>query len=414
VKIAHITTVDISLRYLLLNQLQSIRSAGYEVIGISAPGPNVAALVSAGIQHIPVPLTRNLTPMADLISLWHLYRVILSERITIVHTHTPKAGLLGQLAARLAGVPIVVNTVHGFYFHEYMHPIARRFYIAMEKIASRCSDVILSQNAEDIETAIGEDICQPQKVKFLGNGIDLALFDPDRIAAADELRCRKELGIAQDAPVVGFVGRLAARRKGFLDFLAAAQVIAAQRPEVRFLIAGDTDSGKPDAVEPSAAADYGIADRCVFVGFRDNGELPLFYKLMNVLVLPSLFEGMPRVVMEASAMGTPSVVTDVKGNREAVEHGRNGLLVPLRDVRSLTTAVLRLLDEPETAHHMSTEARFMAAERFDERIVFEKVKSEYARLLQGKGWILHASSSTQIDRSTRGNSRSEEGFLIPR
>jgi glycosyltransferase involved in cell wall biosynthesis len=414
VKIAHVTTVDISLRYLLLNQLRSIRSAGYEVIGISAPGPNVAALDSAGVRHIPVPMTRNLTPLADLISLWHLYRAIRRERCTIVHTHTPKAGLLGQLAARLAGVPVIVNTVHGFYFHEHMHPNAQRFYIAMEKIAARCSDVILSQNAEDLQTAVRKGICRPQKVKFLGNGIDLTLFNPARVPAADEIRCRQELQIAPDAPVVGFVGRLAARRKGFLDFLSAAKAIAARRPKVRFLIAGDADSGKPDAVEPSAAADYGIADRCVFLGFRDNEELPLFYKLMNVLVLPSLFEGVPRVVMEASAMGTPSVVSDVKGNREAVERGRNGLLVPLGDVRSLTAAILRILDEPETAQHMSSEARRIATERFDERIVFEKIKSEYARLLWAKGRIIHTPSSTEIDSSARGNNRSEERCLIPR
>jgi glycosyltransferase involved in cell wall biosynthesis len=214
--------------------------------------------------------------------------------------------------------------------------------------------------------------------------------------------------------VVGFVGRLAARRKGFLDFLATAKAIAAQRPRVRFLIAGHADPGKPDAVEPSAAADYGIADRCVFLGLRDTVELPLFYKLMDVLVLPSLFEGVPRVVMEASAMGTPSVVTDVKGNREAVEHGRNGLLVPLGDVRSLTAAILRILDEPETAQHMSREARRIAAERFDERLVFEKIKAEYTRLLQAKGRLFHRPASTETAGSARGNNRSEERCFIPR
>jgi glycosyltransferase involved in cell wall biosynthesis len=414
VKIAHIATVDISLRYLLLNQLQSIRSAGYEVVGISSPGSDVPAIEAAGIRHVAVPISRNLTPLADLVSLWRLCRTMRRERFTIIHTHTPKAGLLGQLAARLAGVPIVVNTVHGFYFHEHMRPAARRFYIAMEKVAAWCSHLILSQNAEDIRTALREGICKQDKIKLLGNGIDLTQFDPDAISVEDELRCRQQLGIAPDAPVVGFVGRLAARRKGFLDFLAAARDIAAQLPQVRFLIAGDADRGKPDAVEPSAAADYGIADRCVFVGVRDNEELPLFYKLMNVLVLPSIFEGVPRVVMEASAMGTPSVVTDVKGNREAVERGCNGLLVPLSDVQSLTAAILRILDEPETAQHMSSEARRIAAERFDERIVFEKIKSEYARLLQAEGRIFHTPSPTEIDRSAQGNHRPEERCLIPR
>ena len=128
-----------------------------------------------------------------------------------------------------------------------------------------------------------------------------------------------------------------------------------------------------------------IADRCVFVGNIPNGELPPLYKIMSVLVLPSIFEGVPRVVMEASAMGTPCVVTDVKGNREAVTHDRNGLLVPFGDVPALTSAIVRILTEPDTAQRMSAGARSIAAERFDERVVFERVRSAYARLLRGKG-----------------------------
>ena len=385
VKIAHVTTVDISLHSLLLNQMQSLQAAGYDIAGISAAGESVPLIEAGGVRHLAVPMSRNLSPLADVVSLWRLFRVMRRERFTIIHTHTPKAGHLGQLAARLAGVPIVVNTIHGFYFHEHMRPRARRFYILMEKIAAFCSDLILSQNAEDMETAVRVGICRREKITLLGNGIDLSGFNADAVSAEDALRCREKLGIPADAPVVGFVGRLAARRKGFLDFLAAAKNLAALRPDVRFLIAGETDHGKPDAVEPSVAADYGIAERCIFVGQLPNTELPRLFKLMNVLVLPSLFEGVPRVVMEASAMGVPSVVSDVKGNREAVDHDGNGLRVPFGDVPALTAAVLRILTERDTAQRMSIEAVRIAAERFDELVVFEKVQAHYARLLRGKG-----------------------------
>ena len=408
-KIAHITTVDTSLEGLLLNQLRSLQAAGYEVAGISTPGRHVPAIEAAGIRHLAVPMSRNLTPWADLVSLWRLFRVLRRERFTVIHTHTPKAGLLGQLAARMAGVPVIVNTVHGFYFHDHMRPAARRFYIAMETVAAWCSHLILSQNAEDIQTALKEGICKPDRIEFLGNGIDLTQFDPDGVSAEDELRCREKLGIAADAPVVGFVGRLAARRKGFLDFLAAARDIAARRPDVRFLIAGGSDRGKPDAVDPSAAADYGIAERCVFVGNRPNPELPPLYKIMSVLVLPSIFEGVPRVVMEAAAMGTPAVVTDVKGNREAVTHDRNGLLVPFGDVPALASAIMRILSEPETAQRMSAEARRIAAERFDERVVFEKVRSAYARLLSGRGLMLPNAARPCETRSGFGTEIAMEG-----
>ncbi|HWL51012.1 MAG TPA: glycosyltransferase family 4 protein [Chthoniobacteraceae bacterium] len=383
-KIAHITTIDASLRFLLLNQMLSLRKEGYSVTGISLPGGDVPAIEHAGIRHIPVNMTRNFTPLADLVSLWQLYKVFRRERFTIVHTHTPKAGLLGQLAARLAGVPLVVNTLHGLYFHEHMSAGWRYFYIAMEKVAAQCSDRILSQNREDIQTVLREGICKPEKILLLGNGINIDQFDPARVKDEEMELVRKKYHIPASAPVVGFVGRLSGKRKGFLDFLAAARELARRLPEACFLVVGEPDKGKPDAVDASIAKEYGIADRCLFTGHIPNADLPPIYKIMNVLALPSLFEGLPRVVMEASAMGIPAVVTNVKGNREAVEAERNGLLVPLGDARALAAAMERILSQPELAKRMSLECRRIALERFDEERVFETIKTEYLALLQGR------------------------------
>ncbi len=382
VRVAHVSTVASSLHGLLLNQMSSLTEAGYEVCGVSKDGPEVSALAAAGIAHLAVPMSRNLSPFQDLFSLWKLWRVMRRERFTIVHTHTPKAGLLGQLAARMAGVPVVVNTVHGFYFHEKMRPRARRFYITFEKVAALCSDRILSQNKEDLETAIHERICTREKIHHLGNGIDLDQFVPARVPAAEIARLRLAHGLPEGTPVVGFVGRLAARRKGFLDFMKAAREISAVMPAARFLIAGSADTGKPDAVEPSIAEEFGIADRCVFVGHRGNAELPAFYSLMDLLVLPSLFEGVPRVVMEAAAMGVPAVVSDVKGNREAIVHESTGLLVPLADVPALTGAILRLLRNPTLAAEMGRAGRVLASVHFDERVVFARIRTEYEALLK--------------------------------
>jgi glycosyltransferase involved in cell wall biosynthesis len=401
VKVGHVTTIVHSLEFLLLNQLRALSEAGYEACGIASPGPEERALASRGIAFLAVPISRNFTPLADLLSLWRLVRVMRRDRFAIIHTHTPKAGLLGQLAARLAGVPVVVNTIHGFYFHERMRPLARRFYILMEKIAARCSTHIFSQNAEDLATAGREGIARPPQVELLGNGIDLTRFDPRAITAEDERACRRAVALPEDAPVVGFVGRLAAERKGFRDFLAAAKVIAGRLPSVRFVIVGEADHGKPDAVEPAVAAEYGIADRCLFLGQRANAELPPLYKIMSVLVLPSVFEGIPRMVMEAAAMGVPAVVTDVKGNREVVTHDSNGLLVPFGDVPALAAAILRVLTEPETARRMSAAALEMAAGHFDERLVFAKVQDTYARLLRGKNLPLPTPRAALTDSPAR-------------
>jgi glycosyltransferase involved in cell wall biosynthesis len=383
--VAHITTVDISLRGLLLNQLLCLREAGYDVTGISSAGPAVTALEAAGVRHIPVSMTRTVSPLADLRSLVRLVHVLRREGFTIVHTHNPKPGLIGQLAARLAGVPLVVNTVHGFYFHEHMHPVKRRFFIWLERIAALCSDLILFQNQEDMDTAVRERIGRADKHRYLGNGIDLSQFDCDRVRQEAAAAKREELGLSETTRVVGFVGRLAARRKGFRDFMRACELVAESHPDVAFVIAGDADHGTPDAVEPSEFHGSPIWSRCRFLGWRPNGELPLLYSLMDVLALPSLFEGVPRAVMEAAAMGVPAVVTDVKGNREAVWNGENGLLVPLGDVQALADAICEVLTDEGEAQRMGAAGRCIAVQRFDERKVFGIVKQEYARLLAEKG-----------------------------
>ncbi len=381
-KVAHISTVDMSLRYMLLNQMLSISQAGYEVYGISAPGPEIEAVQQAGISYFPVAMTRSLTPLADLKALWQLYRIIRRERFTIVHTHTPKAGLLGQLAARLAGTPVVINTVHGFYFHDHMPRFWRRFYILLETIAALCSDTIFSQNQEDIQTAIRERICPPGKIKHLGNGFDIQAFERAPVGEERLSGLRQELGIEKGAPVVGFVGRLVAE-KGILEFLQAGRLVLQRFPKARFLIAGPVDRDKADALTPEIARQYGLEAACIFTGRRE--DMPQLYALMNVLVLPSHREGFPRTPMEASLMGVPSVVTDVRGCREAVEHGRNGLVVKLGDIPALAQAILSILENPELAQRLGEAGRRMARERFDERGVFQTVKDEYERQLGAKG-----------------------------
>jgi glycosyltransferase involved in cell wall biosynthesis len=384
-KIAHITTVDLSIRYLLLNQLLALKTSGYNVTGISAVGRDVPFIESHDIRHLSVPLTRRITPLTDLVALWRLYHLLRRERFVLVHTHTLKAGILGRWAAKLAGVPIIVHTNHGFIFHERSPRFWRYFFIALEKIAAHCSDLIFSVNQEDIETAVREGICESRKIVLLGRGgigIDIALFDPDRFSFDDIARKRLELGLPNGASVVGFVGRLV-REKGLLELFAAARIVRERVPEVHFLIVGPVDKEKPDALTPDSAQEYGIADICHFLGMRQ--DMPELYALMDVFVLPSHREGFGLVLAEAAAMGVPVIATNIRGCREAVEHGRNGFLVPLGDVQALANAIVELLTNREKARRMGEEGRLIALERFDERLVFEKVKAEYVRLLREKG-----------------------------
>ncbi|HTR55141.1 MAG TPA: glycosyltransferase family 4 protein [Kofleriaceae bacterium] len=380
VRIAHVTTIAESLKMLLLNQLRALQSHGLDVTGISGQGEGGAELEAAGIRHMLVPFRRatNLTPLADARVTLHLANLFRRERFTIVHTHTAKPDLYAAIAARLAGVPIVVSTLHGFYFHDLMPKRTRAMYIRLARIGMRFCDIVLSQNEEDVATAMRESICPPSKIEVLGNGIDVVRFDRTRVSAASLAKLRHELGIADDAPVIGYVGRLVAE-KGVLELLEAARAIRERHPRARLLLIGMIDEAKQDAIRPETAARYGVADTCVFAGHRD--DMPELYALMDVCVLASHREGFPRTLMEASAMSIPTVATSIRGCRSCIEHGRNGLLVPLRDVGALAGAISSLLDDRARCEAMAAEGRKIALARFDERNVFEKVLATYERLL---------------------------------
>jgi len=382
VKIAHVTTIDASLYHLLLDQLISLQGEGCTVVGVSSSGPYHEKLRDAGIRHIPVLMTRKIfTPFRDLLTLVRLVDVFVREDFSIVHTHTPKAGVLGRLAAYFARVPVIVHTIHGFHFHERTPWIQKKLFIFLEKAAARPTDLILSQNKEDMDIAVRTGICGPEKIEFLGNGINLNRFDPQRFTSKDVDALRKSLGYSDDERVIGYVGRLEGRRKGLWDLLTAAKIVKDHMGQVQLLVVGSLERAEKDVVGPAQVEKIGIADICTFTGDVPNQELPLYYAMMDVLVLPSLYEGLPRVVMEATAMGTPAIVSDVKGNREAVRHGTNGLLVPHGDRQALAAAIYKLLENDSLRKELAASCRDFAEEHFDQQAVFERLKRSYDALL---------------------------------
>ncbi|HIE21599.1 MAG TPA: glycosyltransferase family 1 protein, partial [Acidimicrobiia bacterium] len=219
-KIAHLTTVDMSLRFLLLPQLEAAKEHG-EVLGISAPGPHVEELETRGIRHVPLEAsTRGMSLSSDLRAAAQLWRIIRAERPDILHTHNPKPGVYGRILGRLVGVPIVVNTVHGLYASPESPMLKRAFVYALEGLASRFSDAELVQNPEDLELLGRLGITPRSKLRLLGNGVDLERFNPDRARESREAK-RAALGLEPDDVVVGFVGRLVAE-KGLPELIEAA------------------------------------------------------------------------------------------------------------------------------------------------------------------------------------------------
>jgi glycosyltransferase involved in cell wall biosynthesis len=377
IRVAHITTVDVTLWALLRNQLAHLRDEGFDVTGISAPGPWAAALEAEGVRHLPWPhATRSWNLWSDTRAFLELLAILQRERFDVVHTHNPKPGVLGRIAARALRVDCVLNTVHGLYAMPGDRLAKRVPVLAMEWLAARCSDLELYQSEEDLAWARRIRLVRPGRSEHLGNGIDLAHFDLQAVPPERALELRRSLGIGEGTLVVGTIGRLVAE-KGFRELVAAAQAIQAERTDVRFLAVGAPDLEKADAIgeqELEAASPY-----VQVTGWSDHVRELL--AIMDIFVLPSWREGLPRSAIEAAAMAKPMVLTDIRGCREVVRNDVEGLLVPPRDSTALAGAIRELLEDPARRARLGAAARTRAVERFDERRVGALVTTSYRRLL---------------------------------
>lgn len=380
-RVVHLTTTDMSLDWLLGPQLRAFAAAGYDVIGMSAAGPHVAGLAEMGIPHVEVPsFTRSNDPLQDAKAFVQLLRLLRHVRPDILHTHNPKPGILGRIAGRLARVPLVVNTQHGLYAQPSDRWQRRLPVYAAERLASAFGHAELVQNPEDVDTLVHHLHVPSRKVHLLGNGIDLERFDPATVPDDERGRLRREWGIADDEVVVGVVGRLV-REKGVVEILEAAHTLHDEDGRVRFVIVGPADPGKADALDPEAfarAADDGI----VFAGERT--DMPACYRAMDLFLTASWREGFPRSAMEAAAMRLPTVATDIRGNRQVIEDGVTGVLVPVRDPAGLADGVRRLLAERTAWPGFADAARRRAHAHFDQRSVIDRTLAVYRGVPAGR------------------------------
>lgn len=377
-RVVHVTTTDISLEWLLGNQLAAFEMAGYEVIGVSAPGPFVAALEQRGIRHVPLRhATRSVAPLEDAQALGELVSVFRRLRPAIVHTHNPKPGLYGRIAARIARVPVVVNTVHGLYAQPHDRFARRAMIYSMERIAGLCSNAELVQNPEDVDTLRRIGVPE-RKLTLLGNGIDLGRFDPSAIDDTDASAARAELGgVVPEDVVVGLVGRLV-REKGYAEVFAAAGQLRERLPFLRFAVIGVDEHEKQDALD---AADRARADAAGVRFLGERHDVDRLYAGMDIFVLASHREGFPRAAMEAAAMGLPVIATDIRGCRQVVDNGTTGLLVPARDALALAGAIESLAVDPTRRRQLGIAGRAKAARDFDERRCVAITLETYRRLL---------------------------------
>ena len=381
-RIAHVTTSDLSIRFLLLDQLIALERAGFEVAAVCGDGSWATEVRDRGLQVFAVPMRREISFAEDLCALRALVRLFRRERFDVVHTHTPKVGVLGPLAARLARIPHVVHTVHGLLFHDRMPALHRLPFMLAEAVTGRLADYLLFQSKEDMEVSARLRIASPAKIHYQGNGIDVHRFDPSAVSAERCLSLRNEWGFPSDAFVIGMVGRLV-KEKGYEEFFATADILIRRWPHIRFLVVGPVEDDQSDALDLNALLTPVLRSRTRCLGMRL--DMPEIYAAMDLFVLPSHREGIPRALMEASAMALPVVASDIRGCREVVLAGKTGLLVPLRDPQALAAAVERLLQHLAEAQAMGQAGRSHILAHFDEKKVIKRLITFYREIGNGTG-----------------------------
>ncbi len=379
--ILHLVTSSVTVP-LMRGQLRALQEAGFRVTVGSDPGEGLTATADHdGAEAAVVPMTREISPLQDLRSLWGLWRLLRRLRPTLVNAGTAKAGLLGGIAAWLAGVPCRVYTVHGLRL-ETTRGWKRRILLVTERLACRCAHRVLCVSHSARQRTLDLGLTTPEKAVVLGagsfNGIELGRFapTPERLVRARELRA--ELGIPHDAPVIGFVGRFV-RDKGIPELVAAFQALCLHRPDARLLLIGQYESGDP---VPEATR-RALEDDPHIVNLGYQPDPAPYYHVMDLLVLPSYREGFPTVVLEAAAAARPVVATCATGCTDAVVDGATGLLVPVGDSAALAEALRALVDDPAQARRLGRAGRDRVCRDFGQPQVWEHLAGFYRELLAG-------------------------------
>lgn len=329
-----------------------------------------------GVRMLVEPsLVRRLSPWHDLVATFRLYRAIRAGRYDVVHTHSSKAGVIGRIAAWLAGTPIIVHTAHGWSFNDHQPWHTYWLYVWLERLCARFSGAIVVVGRPDRTEGLTLRIGRPEQYRLIRSGIEVTAY---RDVAISREQARARLGLPGDAFVIGSVGRLC-EQKAPLDLLEAFVPVARLRPEARLVFVGD---GSQRAELEAAIAKAGLGARVVLAGLRR--DVPELMRAFDVFALASRWEGLPRVFPQAMAAGLPIVATMVDGAPDVITPGVNGWLVQVGDMDTMAQRLGALAADPETARRMGAAGRARVDEFSAQRMVHE-LSALYSGLAQGSG-----------------------------
>jgi glycosyltransferase involved in cell wall biosynthesis len=379
-KLIRITTVPISLHKLISGQPNFMLSNGFDVKLASSEGPEVSAIEEeTGLKVNILPLTREITPLKDLLALWETYKYFKKSKPDIVHTHTPKAGTIGMLAAKLAGVPHRLHTVAGLPLMEATG-VKRKLLNVVETVTYAAATKIYPNSEGLKKIVIAEGFCASNKLKVLGNGssngIDTEHFNSSIYPAEENVSLRKSLGIKESDFVFIFVGRLV-RDKGVNELVTAFKKLSKEHAGMRLLLVGPSESNLDPLSNESLQGIEHHKD-IIYVGFQS--DVRPYFAISNALVFPSYREGFPNVVLQAGAMGLPSVVTDINGCNEIVSNGVNGLLIKSKDAGDLQEKMEQLFVDYLLYDTLKDNSRTEIKSKYEQNILWVALLNEYKSL----------------------------------
>lgn len=327
--------------------------------------------------HFLPSLVREINPVKDIQALLDIRRLLLSIKSSsqspiIVHTHSSKAGIIGRWAAFFAGVPVVIHTYHGYGFNDYQSILKRGLFIFLERLTAKITTRFIAVSKNNIEKGINAGIFRSNDVELIRSGIDISEFMDVRI---DKAKKKKELGVEPDKPLVGMIACFKPQ-KAPLDFIKAARHVHQKMPDVKFIVAGDGDL-RP-AMEDLINS-LGLMDKIRLLGFRR--DIPEIMKCLDVFVLTSLWEGLPRVIVQAFAAGIPVVATAVDGSSEVVKNGVNGFLVKPGDVEGIAEKIVHILQKPNGFKFQISDFKSILDE-FDIDLMVRQQERLYMGLIQ--------------------------------
>ncbi|WP_396146821.1 glycosyltransferase family 4 protein [Flavobacterium sp.] len=377
-KIIRTATVSISLDILLKGQLAFLKEH-YEVVAVSGQDVHLENVDNReGVRTIPVAFQRQISPFKDFVSLIKLYKVLRKEKPLIVHSITPKAGLLSMLAAYFAGVPIRIHTFTGLIF-PYKKGFLHHLLLFLDKILCRFATHIIPEGEGVKKDLVAFKVTKkPLKVIANGNvnGIDLDFFNPNKVSQIEQENLKQQLHIAASDFVFVFVGRLVSD-KGINELVAAFTNLCKQNSNCKLLLVGPFEN-ELDPLNRETLDLISSNKSIITVGFQD--DVRPYLAISNVFVFPSYREGFPNVVLQAGAMNLPCIVTDISGSNEIIISNETGIIIPVKNEIAIFDAMQLLFHDNDLFQKLQSKSRVNIVSRFQQEFVWNSLLQEYKRL----------------------------------